>query len=193
MNCRGLEFNLVLRGLESSLYMAVTAWALPTHVTNPANLIIAINVKRYAWGLSSSGLESSWPSPGSCMIKKAGIGWQLISSWILKIRNKNSKSRLTNISPDSISSRDRRLWPSRRSSNRSLTFLPAWKCKVVIIMRQVLEFKERHFTEAVKQKITKRCNTPTKLWWLHTFHTISTCEKVRTCWTSAHLMKTEAK
>ena len=58
MNCRGLEFNLLLRGLESSLYMAGTAWALPTHITNPANLIIAINVKRYAWGsgLLSSGL-----------------------------------------------------------------------------------------------------------------------------------------
>ena len=61
MKCRGLEFNLLLRGLESSLYMAGTAWALPTHITNPANLIIAINVKRYAWGLGllSSGLWSS--------------------------------------------------------------------------------------------------------------------------------------
>lgn len=37
----------MLRGLESSLYMAVKAWAAHTH-HKPANLIIAITITKYA-------------------------------------------------------------------------------------------------------------------------------------------------
>ena len=36
-----------------------------------------------------------------------------------------SLCNLTSISPDSTSRSDKRLWPSLRSSNKSLTFLPA--------------------------------------------------------------------
>ena len=49
---------------------------------------------------------------------------------------------LTRISPESTSSNDKRLWPSRRSSNKSLAFRPAWK--IQLISSQILQFLFYH-------------------------------------------------
>ena len=70
----------MLRGLESSLYMAV--WAAHTH-HKPGKFNYCDNYYKVRTLHTSSGLWSSSPSPGSCMIKKVGIGWQLIRRWIL--------------------------------------------------------------------------------------------------------------
>ena len=56
-----------------------------------------------------------------------------------RIMKNKSVVWLTSISPESTSRRERRLCPSRRSSNRSRQLRPAWGCAMLIYLSQHLK------------------------------------------------------
>ena len=91
------------------------------------------------------------------------ITW--IQRIMARITNKNQRIMknesvvwLTSISPESTSRRERRLCPSRRSSNRSRQLRPAWGCAMLIYLSQHIKsiFSLQVLAKRTKFRISSR-------------------------------------